>query len=709
MFPKINCPFFFSLALLISFKLFAQTPEDLNNFKGIKSEGKIPIEFREKWFDRFHKIVDDEDLEFENRLERKLFADFWATSSYEINQILQSGVVSFGDPATIYLNKIKDEILKDEPELAKKVKIYLVKSPVVNAFASQQGIIFVNSGLVARAQTEADLAFVLCHEIIHFRDDHVLKSYYSSDSIDEKRGNYGGLYSLEQIDIMLGKRKKNEFSADRLGLELFLNSPYNSKGISNTLNLLHNNYIPWKEEKLSDEFLQVSGKKIPSFFFKSKVDPIDREEDYFDQTHSHPNIYKRRKILDSLIAQEGVDSSKSLFVFGENYFNEIRTLCQFETINQEIKRSFFGDALYNIAILKKDFPENSFLDRALAKSLYGLSIYKLYDNYPAVGRSYTKTEGESQQVHYLLRQLSARQFSSLALAHIYSLSKKHPEQDVYVNMLDELTLAMVIRTNLESTDFLADGKIKKFRKQEPDFDSKNEWIRAGQVHYKEFYKYLLTEAVSDNWLSSNFKNHLYARDSILKEQRMKAKYKRKRERKKRRNIIRHGAGLDLDKVIVLDPIYYAPKDQSVRSFEKTEKRKKKWLKKINKTAAKANVDIEYLAVHELKESDVDQINRLSSIRDFLIESQPYRSSDLSLAESEACYEKNPITENRYAAIIQIEDLKSIYSAKKYYFKLVDLSTGEIMYQNEDKKWFILNKYRLKLELKRDLKRISKTW
>ena len=553
------------------------------------------------------------------------------------------------------------------------------------------------------------MAFVLCHEIIHFRDDHVLESFYSRDSIDEKKGDYRKLYSLEQIDIKLSKSKKNEFNADRLGLELFLKSPYNSKGISNTLNLLHHNYIPWKEEKLGDDFLQVSGKKIPSFFFKTKLDPIDKDENYFDETHSHPNIYKRRKILDSLIIQEGVDSSKSLFVFGEAYFHEIRTLCQFETLDQEIRRRFFGDALYNISILKKEFPNNPFLDRALAKALYGLSIYKLYDNFPAVGRSYTKTEGESQQVHYLLRQLSAKQFSSLALAHIYSFSKKYPDQEAYSNMLEELTEAMVIRTNLESKDFLAEGKLKKFKKQEPDFESKNEWIRAGQMHYKDFYKYVLQDAISDNWLSSSFNDHLYLRDSISEDHNMKARLKRKRERKKRWNIIRHGAGLNLDKIILVDPIYVAPRDQSVSDFERTEKRRKRWTKKINKTAEKAKVDLEYLDVHEFEEKDVDHFNHLASIIQYLVESQPYRSSELSLAEPETYYEENPNVENRYVAIIQIEDSKSLYSSKKYYFNLIDLKTGEIVYQNSDRKWFILNKYRIKLELKKDLKRISKTW
>lgn len=277
--------------------------------------------------------------------------------------------------------------------------------------------------------------------------------------------------------------------------------------------MLHNNYIPWQEKEIPEDFLAISNHKIPKFFFKPKLDPVDKDKNYFDQTHSHPNVFKRRKILNSLIAIHGIDSSKSLFVFSEEDFKNIKTLCQFETLNQELRNGLFGDALYNIDILKRDFPNNAFLDKALAKSLYSLSIFKLYDNFPAVGRAFIKTEGQSQQVHYLLLQLDAKQVSSLALAHLYALSQKYPKEDMNINMADELTKSMLIRAEIEANEYSVGGKVYKFRKLQQDFDTEIEFIRAGQEHYKDFHKYLLDEAISSGWLASSFRNHYGIRDS----------------------------------------------------------------------------------------------------------------------------------------------------------------------------------------------------
>jgi len=79
--------------------------------------------------------------------------------------LLLSGDKLFNDPLTIYVNKVADELLKNEPELRKKIKIYVTKSSDVNAHAFDKGFIFINVGLLAQLENEAQLAFILSHEI----------------------------------------------------------------------------------------------------------------------------------------------------------------------------------------------------------------------------------------------------------------------------------------------------------------------------------------------------------------------------------------------------------------------------------------------------------------------------------------------------------------------------------------------------------------
>jgi len=72
-----------------------------------------------------------------------------------------SGRVLFGDPVSEYVNTVADKLLENEPELRSKLRFYCLKSNVTNAFATNQGMIFVTLGLIAQLENEAQLAQVL--------------------------------------------------------------------------------------------------------------------------------------------------------------------------------------------------------------------------------------------------------------------------------------------------------------------------------------------------------------------------------------------------------------------------------------------------------------------------------------------------------------------------------------------------------------------
>lgn len=57
----------------------------------------------------------------------------------------------------------------------------VIKTPIVNAFSTPGGFIFVTSGALTEMQNEAELAAVLAHEIGHVTQKHILK--------EVKRGN----------------------------------------------------------------------------------------------------------------------------------------------------------------------------------------------------------------------------------------------------------------------------------------------------------------------------------------------------------------------------------------------------------------------------------------------------------------------------------------------------------------------------------------
>ncbi|MCZ6804770.1 MAG: M48 family metalloprotease [Proteobacteria bacterium] len=71
-----------------------------------------------------------------------------------------------------YLQAIMDRIF---PELKGGIRVRVVRSPAFNAFALPNGSIYINTGLLAKIENEAQLATVLAHEGIHFINKHSVK------------------------------------------------------------------------------------------------------------------------------------------------------------------------------------------------------------------------------------------------------------------------------------------------------------------------------------------------------------------------------------------------------------------------------------------------------------------------------------------------------------------------------------------------------
>ena len=110
------------------------------------------------------------------------------------------------------------------------VHTFISRSPQVNAYATDNGNIWITLGLLARIENEAQLAFILCHEAAHFIKKH---SYEKVVNASEKAltGN------SDELQIHDYSREK-ELEADSLGLILFQNLGYSNQAIPQVFDLL---------------------------------------------------------------------------------------------------------------------------------------------------------------------------------------------------------------------------------------------------------------------------------------------------------------------------------------------------------------------------------------------------------------------------------------------------------------------------------------
>jgi len=127
----------------------------------------------------------------------------------------------------------------------------VLEAPQLNAFAVPGGTIFVTRGLVERMKSEAELAGVLAHEIVHVQQKHHLKAIQkgaqtalAGDALafalkDARSGEARDkLLALGTELYSRGLDKSDEFEADRLGVVLAARAGYDSYGLPAVLQTL---------------------------------------------------------------------------------------------------------------------------------------------------------------------------------------------------------------------------------------------------------------------------------------------------------------------------------------------------------------------------------------------------------------------------------------------------------------------------------------
>ncbi len=90
----------------------------------------------------------------------------------QIAQEIEREAKIIDDPIVAeYVNRVGQNLVRNS-DVKVPVTIKVIDSEVVNAFALPGGFFFVNSGLVLRAESEAELAGVMAHEIAHIAGRH---------------------------------------------------------------------------------------------------------------------------------------------------------------------------------------------------------------------------------------------------------------------------------------------------------------------------------------------------------------------------------------------------------------------------------------------------------------------------------------------------------------------------------------------------------
>jgi len=563
-----------TLLLLLGLAFFPVPAQDFNNYRPLRSSGRVPGAF-------IKTTAEKVKLDIAAARARGEYTDgnkknFYIESHYVLDRLLQSGKVLTGDPVSEYVNRVADTLLRKDPELRRQLHIYVIKSPYVNAYTLVDGYIFVNIGLLAQLENEAQLAYILSHEIVHYKNKHSLNTFLEYLKIDRRPSSS---YN-DQTEAKLEYSKDQEIEADMQGLEIFLRSGYSLDAVMTAFDVMQYSYLPFDEVPFEKSVFEDEHLKLPESYLLKETKTISNDDNFDDSKSTHPNIRRRKQSLQPEVEKSVTGPGKKKFILPEDEFRRVQTIARFETCRLQLLNREYPEAIYSSFLLQKKYPNSIYLKKITGKALYNIAAYWSYINSETeasdifwesrlggsrTGRwstpDFEDVEGSSQQVYHILKRLDNDEAAVIALNYNWRLHKQYPKDDEIRKMCDSLFFILSFRHNQGIGDYSVKSRSEMLReKMMRDSLSqvaKNDTAETGSKYEKIRLQQQKTLISEDNEKFTYFAFVSFAQDEEFRArfQRMSEIASKRKEKDERsvRTPSRSLPALGIDKVVVVEP------------------------------------------------------------------------------------------------------------------------------------------------------------
>ncbi len=603
------------MAFCLTGGLFAQTGFQ---YIPLESKGKIPFDFTtsatRKYLNKVEQIPHTA-----NEHTRKNCNDFYLESSFVVDNLLLSGKVLFNDPISHYVQDIAKILLKDDLATFNQMRFYAVRSETINAFATHDGIILFNVALLAHLKNEAQLAFILAHEITHFKEQHALDLFLEASAEEEQYKDKKSFFKHRKtISPTLSSNdysKELEMEADAQGFDLFKQSGYAYDGIDGIYDILKFSEQAFDNKSFHKSFFETHHLKFPASYQLHEVAAItgiDEEENNIESTH--PSIAQRREAMAKKVNLQK-DKKGTQFLVSEEAFYSLRNIARYE-LNEYYLRSFnFYPAIYN-AYLLSDAPDadQSYLKKVIAKSLYGLVKFRNSGQRINTMVPYQEAEGAYQQLCYFLNKLKDDELNVLALQYAWQLKPLFPDDQEFQTMTDELFQEMVsLHYDSEKVFYKKNASKNHVKPLNASFNKEE----------NDFIRYAFVDFLKDPAFVNQFKEYssqkLKKVKELAKEDHLLENKKRRIIKKEIREQLVKGQALGQQKILVVNPYYlkldFRTPDNEINRLA-SEKARGSLLEMIKDNTRKATIKAPILDFTLLSQHDVSSFNDLKQLTEW---------------------------------------------------------------------------------------------
>lgn len=398
------------------------------------------------------KLSNDEKEEFGYRV------------AIEMRSYHLSSQLFYDGPMYDYVNKVADHLLRNDAATRAKVKVYISRSTTVNALTFPDGSILVNLGLLTRLNSEAELAFVLAHEIAHFQRQHGLQREEMEKAIKVKPKHVEAVFEGNgNPDRLLGLFKfsrENEAEADLLGLALFLESDYAPASALSALEILKTSGLPIHEENVNlFMHFQKGDFNIDTLAIRSftrsdlearradeaKAKPDTKKKPKFDEAElaTHPEIEDRIAAIQAQLDKTPKQTGKSqAFVQPEQAFQALRVAAGCESLITWKEGASYAWALYNALKGYESAPENQFFIEQAAQNLFWICVLSYSEQGLGIPK-YTVTSNPGYaNLLFFIKNRDKASLSSMLRNFLEGYSAEFPESETLLILQGRLATLM---------------------------------------------------------------------------------------------------------------------------------------------------------------------------------------------------------------------------------------------------------------------------
>ena len=170
----------------------------------------------------------------------------WARSAEEQARLDASGFRASLPEVETYLEGIVARLRPEALPQGAKFRVRILVDPTLNAFAYPNGVLYIHTALLARAENEAQIAAVLAHETAHATRRHGLlhqrqvrgATGFAATVTVGTFGLGGLLGGVGALAAVSGYSKDHEREADRVGFSHYVDAGYDPRAAVTMFQLL---------------------------------------------------------------------------------------------------------------------------------------------------------------------------------------------------------------------------------------------------------------------------------------------------------------------------------------------------------------------------------------------------------------------------------------------------------------------------------------